>query len=266
MAGSSFTRSLQRPPQAPPEQKVIPISSQTVSDFLALGRVTKTNPVTEFHKLFGSEPPPQEEILTIDDVAPVAMPKCPHGVWLRKVEYIFELSYKGRPYCRRINGKTYFTDPKSFECIKCHPVCIHGMELIPKELESCKRFSGKCPECTGKIRSAKNLEAYLSKQKLTEAWGMSLTEGELVTSYGLRITKAGKNLVRIGGSRAMEHADAVEEVGGFETGIGFGPNNDYDNADGTHEDDLADLEFTTTLENKNIKEEIKNEESETDAD
>src|SRR5947207_6161645 len=92
MAGSSFIRSLQKPPQVPPKQStgVIPIQSQTVSTFLGLDRVAKNNPVTEFHRLFGSEPPPQEKILTIDDVAPVALPFCPHGVRLTKDEYILE--------------------------------------------------------------------------------------------------------------------------------------------------------------------------------
>jgi hypothetical protein len=71
---------------------------------------------------------------------------------------------------------------------------------------------------------------------------MALTEGELVTSYGLTIRKAGKNFVCIGGSKAMEYADAVHEYGDLAAGIGKGPDN-FGNADGAHEDDLKDAEF-----------------------
>ncbi len=267
MAGSSFTRSFQRPPQLPPVQsaRVIPITPQTVATFLGLDRVAKNNPVTEFHGLFGSKPPAPEKILTLDDVAPVAMPKCPHGVRLTKDEYIFECSYK-RTFHMLINGKSYFVKPKSFECIKCHPVCIHGMELTIDEVGSGKRFSGKCPECVGKVTSRNNLEAYISKQKLTESWGMSMTEGELVTSYGLRITKAGKNLVRIGGSRAMEYADAVHEVGDPTAGMGKGPDNNSDNADGAHEDDLNDFDFIEKLATNTSEKSAEDKEPETDAD
>jgi hypothetical protein len=257
MAGSSFTRSLQKPPQIPPEpnKRTVPIPPQTVSNFLGLDRTAKKNPIAEFHKLFGSESLSQEKLLTIDDVAPVAMPKCPHGVRLTKDEYIFELSYKGRPFHKRINGKRYFLYPKSFECIECLPVCIHGMELTAKERDSRKRFSNRCPECTGEIKSARNLKTFLSKQHLTESWGMSLTEGEVVTSYGLRITKAGKNYVVAGGSKVMEFEDAKAEGHILESNIGFGPSSVYDSGctDGMHEDDRAEIEFIESLENTVIE-------------
>jgi len=253
MAGSSFTRTLQKQPQAPPKQdvKAIPIPLQTASNFLGLDRVTKNNPVTEFHGLFGSKPPAPEKILTIDDVAPVALPKCPHGMRLTKDEYVFELSYHGKPFHKRMNGKKYFLYPKSFECIECHPVCIHGMELTAKERDLRKRFSNRCPECTGEIKSARNLKTFLSKQHLTESWGMSLPEGGFVTSYGVPITKAGKNYVVAGGSKAMEFEDAKAEGHIPESNIGFGPSNVFDSGctDGIHEDDRAEIEFTESLEN-----------------
>src|ERR1700682_739960 len=85
MAGSGRTPYLQKPPQVPPRNiKIQSVTPQAVLEFLAINKVAKTNPVEEFHRLFGSEPPPQEKILTIDDVAPVAMPKCPHSVRLTK--------------------------------------------------------------------------------------------------------------------------------------------------------------------------------------
>ncbi len=95
---------------------------------------------------------------------------------------------------------------------------------------------------------------------------MSMIEGELVTSYGLRITKAGKNLVRIGGSRAMEYADAVQEVGDPTAGIGKGPDNNFDNADGAHEDDLNDFDFIEKFATNTSEKSDEDKEPETDAD
>jgi len=155
-----------------------------------------------------------ERVLTLDDVAPVALPKCKHGVRLTKDEYIFERSYKNK-YHLRMNGKSvpaelrgsYFM-PKSFECIQCLPVCIHGLELTAKELNSGKRFSHKCIECVGKFTNAAHLATYLAKQKLSMDRGKALTEGEVVTSYGLPMIKAGQYFAQGGGSKEIEDIDA----------------------------------------------------------
>jgi hypothetical protein len=159
----------------------------------------------KFHELFNTPAPPPEKELTIDDVAPVALPKCPHGRRLTKGEWIFECAYKRKFHTPK-------SPPKSFECILCHPVCIHGLELTQKEITTSKRFSGTCPVCADKIVSPKRLEEFLSKQKLSLGYGMSFIEDELVTSYGLAITKAGKMYSRIGGTVEMERQDAKNEV------------------------------------------------------
>jgi hypothetical protein len=151
--------------------------------------------------------------LTLDDVAPVALPKCPHGIRLTKDEYIFERSYK-RTFHKRMNGKripieirgTYFM-PKSFECFDCHPVCIHGMDLNSEERKSRKRFSFNCPACNTDVKDPDQIEEFLKKQKLSVGDGMALTEGEIITSYGLPVTKAGQNHMTGGGSKDMEDRD-----------------------------------------------------------
>jgi hypothetical protein len=255
LTGSSFTRSLPKAPQIPPANPNTVAAALNPVVF-SVPFTPATNPTTEFHKLFGEDNPTPQKELTLDDVAPVAMPKCGHGVRITTDEYSFQKLYK-RKFHLRIYGETIFL-PKSFECIQCFPVCIHGLELSPKEIDSGKRFSGKCPACVGKITSAKNLESYLKKQKLTESWGMSLTDGEFVTSYGLRITKSALNLVRVGGSKEVEQTDA-DYVSVVEDGVndevvavqnktperlGYGPSDNYD-FDGVKTDDLGDpLMFT----------------------
>jgi len=231
MAGSSFTRSLQSTPQNP-TRKVAPSlpvpTVQQVSNAVFGKKLSPAprNPVTEFHKLFGEGNPVPQKVLTIDDVAPVAMPLCPHGIRLTKDEYIFETSYKGKPFQKRMFGVSYFLYPKSFECIDCHPVCVHGLSLTPEEIKSRARFSQDCPDCTGKFTNAAYLAVYLAKQKLTEGHGMSLTQGEFVTSYGLRITKAGANFAQAGGSREVDKVD-TSGLANSTSQIGHGPTGEY---------------------------------------
>ena len=168
-----------------------------------------TDPRRAFHGLFGDTEVPEEKVRTIDDEFPVGMPFCPHKVRLNKNEYIFETSYKGRPYCRKMNGRIVFASPKSFECIRCHPVCVHGLELTKAEIKTGVRYSAKCPGCTKKITDRRVLEQFFSTQRLALGEGMSLLEGAFQTSYGLWITKPGKRFQVSGGSKKMEQLDAA---------------------------------------------------------
>jgi hypothetical protein len=142
---------------------------------------------------------------TLDDVAPVALPKCRHGIRLTADEFRFEAQYKNK-FHKRMDGKSYFI-PKSFECVDCHPVCIHGKELNAAERDSRKRFSFDCPACNSEVKDPEKIEEFLKKQNLGIHYGMALTEGEVVTSYGLRISKAGKNFAQGGNLKEMEEQD-----------------------------------------------------------
>ena len=86
------------------------------------------------------------------------------------------------------------------------------------------------------------LDEFLTRQKLGRGWGLSPVEGEVITSYGLRITKTAKNLVFWGGGKDLEILDSetVEVVDGKKEGViavrtptgrskkGFGPETEGD--------------------------------------
>lgn len=185
-----------------------------------------------------------EKVLTLDDVVPVARLKCPHGIWLTMDEMRLRATYKRKYH-------TFKSRPKSFECIDCHPVCIHGISLTAAEKISGKRFSMNCFECNTTIQDPAKIEIYLAKQKLSPHHGMALHEGEVVTSYGLRITKSGQNYVQGGGSKDIEQTDA-QHVDVVDTGDetiavqsggpdrdGYGPDSAEDH-DGETVDELGD--------------------------
>jgi hypothetical protein len=226
-------------PQAPPILPLIPINLPRT---LIVTPKRATDPRRDFHKLFGETNVPEEKVLTLDDVAPVKVRQCPHGVRLTRSEYEFEASYRGRPYCRKMNGRIIFMYPKSFECIQCHPVCIHGLELTEEEVKTGKRFSAACPGCTNTVTNPAAIAKFLTKNGAGQYDGMSLIEGRFVTSYGLVITKAGKNFAQGGGSKEMERTDAenveiqdtiaegviaVRTPGGRDTS-GYGPDTEID--------------------------------------
>lgn len=176
MAGSSFTRSIQKPPQAPPEDSRPQTPESLVANRMLSYRLESARPSLPIWN-------------------------CVHEIRITPDELRFEALWKRRFHTPK-------EPPISFECIRCYPVCIHGLLLTKNEINSGTRFSAKCPVCVNKITDPAKLEEYLKKQKLTENWGMSLTEGELITSYGLRITKSGANLMFMGGGKEVEGIDA----------------------------------------------------------
>jgi hypothetical protein len=224
---------------AEPQQSSAPtnITPSSIGLTFPVSRLAPTNPVSDFHELFGDKSTPEEKVLTIDDVCPVALPFCPHGIRLTKDECIFEAAYKGRPYCRRINGKSFFTDPKSFECFDCNPCCIHGTSLSPVRDKECfenhQRFSKKCPECDPTITDPALIHAHLYRQRLGTNADKGLIEGYLKTSFGQIITKGGKWFSQGGGSKEIEEKDAVVQ-GEIPTNIRHG------SADSDTSDDLND--------------------------
>ena len=249
LAGSTLLRrGEQKAPQQVPQLPFNIGSTEEVRDLLESWRGPRkpTNPKADAAKVLGLDLT-AEKTLTLDDVAPVAMPLCPHKIRLTKDELVFESLYK-RKFRLRISGKTFFI-PKSFECIHCHPVCIHGLPLTKKELDSGKRFSAECPACIQKVKDPAKLETFLKQQNLSAASGMSLTEGEFTTSYGLRITKAGKNFAQGGGSKEIEETDAnyIEIVDDGEGVVAIrtpsGPSRD-----GYGPDDAADVDGETVDE------------------
>jgi hypothetical protein len=209
------------------------------------------NPRLAFHGLFGETEVPEEKVRTIDDVAPVAFPFCPHEVRLTKDEYLFETSYKSRPYCRKMDGRVRFTNPKSFECLRCHPVCKHGRKLNETEIETGVRYSANCPGCVGKITNIAALEQFLKNQRLTHGEGMSLREGQFQTSYGLWISKSGKRYQVSGGSDKMEKLDAAHveitddgpEGNGREGGVAAVFTGDQRDREGWGPDTILDDDF-----------------------
>ena len=232
MAGSTFIRGYRKAPQELP----------------AVAEVVTISPETRQIDIRASLDA-REKSFKIERLATSLLypdtPWCLHGKKLTKAEWAFECAYKRKYHTPK-------EPPISFECIKCFPVCVHGLSLSETEIDSGKRFSTRCPKCSGKIGSASNLEDYLKAQKLTEAWGWSPIESEFTTSYGLRITKSGKRLCHLGGSKEIEQTDAsnVEtiddgngvvavHVGSGPSENGRGPDDGFDDS-GWNVDDSGD--------------------------
>jgi hypothetical protein len=199
----------------------------------------------EFYKAFGEPLPQYKEPPTLDEVSSIARPSCLHGVKLTLPEWTFESSYKRRYH-------TLGSPWKSFECVRCHPVCVHGRALTSKEAQTQIRYSATCFGCNQTITDRALIQSYLKLVDLSTSRGKSLREGEFITSYGLPIVKGGDNFIQGGGSKQVEDVfanryetiDCGDEVAtqmkpGGPTTQGFGPDSAED-FDGVTTDSLGD--------------------------
>ncbi len=205
LAGGSLPRAIQKDPQVPPKESnaVEAIKSRMLA-------------------------------FRVDTILHPTVPKwnCDHGIRIAEDEIRFQSQWKRKYHTPK-------EPPISFECIRCYPICVHGLGLTPKEINSGKRFSGTCPKCVGKFTNVASLAAYLEKQQLSINQGMSLNEGEHRTSYGYLIPKSGNNFVQAGGSKETEQIDAAQFSSGPVGSSGHGSDDDYD-FDGVKTDDLGD--------------------------
>jgi len=216
--GHGFIRTIQKAPQVPPRESEINVATPEDRAKAIESRMLSYR---------------------VDTILHPTLPKwnCVHGKPITEDEIRFQALWKRKFHTPK-------EPPISFECIQCYPICIHGLKLTPKEVNSGNRFSKTCPKCAGKFTNAASLAAYLEKQQLSENYGLSLSEGVLVTSFGYRVLKSGENFVQGGGSKETEQIDAAQFSTGPVGGSGHGPDDHYD-FDGEKVDDLGDpVSFT----------------------
>jgi hypothetical protein len=173
---------------------------------------------------------PKNEVIA--PVAPIIelLPSCPHGKQLTSKEYQSQVPDGQIPLVQLDNGSIIQRSLHSWDCLWCHPYCIHGQELTDEDITLGVKQCSKCKVCFPPLFST-SIAAWdesLSKAGFSKYRGMSMVEEvRTLTDGSVKISGYSKNLCTGGGSKSMEDADTKAEFGG-ESGIGHGSGTDHD--------------------------------------
>src|ERR1041384_7733820 len=142
--GPGIPRATQKAPQVPPKESGLELATPE-------GRATALENRMLSYRIQTLRPDPPKW-------------KCPHGTRITENEIRFQNHWKRKYHTPK-------EPPISFECIRCYSVCVHGLKLTSKEINSGKRFSKTCPKCAGTFATAVSIEAYLANQQLSKDYG-----------------------------------------------------------------------------------------------